>query len=58
MKTFTEQQVKDILFTVYEFYDIANADKFRELNLSNCQDAPSDERIMRAEEEDIESFIF
>jgi hypothetical protein len=58
MKTFTYEQVKDILLTVYETYDIANTSKFREYYLSNFQDAPPDYVVIEAQDKDIESYIF
>mgnify|MGYP000956230211 FL=1 len=57
-KTFSKEEVKEILTSVYEYYEISSTRKFIEKNLSNFQDEPSMSRIMSAEIADIESFIY
>lgn len=56
-KTYTKQEVIEILEEVYEYYDIHSLDKFQMKHLSNFQDAPDWEVVSEKEKEDIESFI-
>lgn len=58
MKTFTSDEVKAILSSVYEYYGISSTRKFLEDHFGNSQDEPSSDKIMEAEIEDMESFIF
>jgi len=57
-RTFTHKEVEEILFRVYEHYEISSTKKFMESNLSNCSDSPSNEKIQEAEISDIKSFIY
>lgn len=56
-KTYTKQEVIEIISEVYEYYEIYNLDKFMMEHLWNFQDAPDWEIVRQKELEDIESFI-
>lgn len=56
-KTYTKQEVMEILWEVYEYYQIHTLDKFTMRHLWNFQDAPDWEVVVEKEKEDMESFL-
>lgn len=57
-QNYTLQEIKDILWEVYEYYNIQESKKFIFSHFSGYQDAPPDSAIEKAFDDDIESFLY
>jgi len=56
-KYYDIDEVKYMLSYMHEYYNIQESDKFRQEHLSNFSDEPQESAVLKAIDEDINSFI-